>query len=181
MGYPQPPWATCSSESSPSGGKKFLLISNLNLPCLSLKPFPLVLALSIHVNSRSPSYLYAPFKYWKPTMRSSQSLLFSKLNKPSSLNLSSQERCSSLLIILGSLVPNTDTIGVTLAHTSDYIKPGEVSLCRARMYIKVMSTLHFYMESFCQTGSCWAHGSKTNTLSDMLVISCASSTFQRMA
>ena len=27
--------------------KNFLLISNLNLPCLSLKPFPLVLSLSI--------------------------------------------------------------------------------------------------------------------------------------
>jgi len=27
--------------------KNFLLISNLNLPCLSLKPFPLVLSLTI--------------------------------------------------------------------------------------------------------------------------------------
>ena len=69
--------------------KNFPLISNLNLPCLSLKPFPLVLSLSTHVNSCSPSCLYAPFKYWKATMRSPQSLLFSKLNKPSSLNLSS--------------------------------------------------------------------------------------------
>ena len=31
--------------------KNFLLISNLKLPCLSLKPFPLVLSLSILVNS----------------------------------------------------------------------------------------------------------------------------------
>ena len=31
--------------------KNFLLISNLNLPCLSLKPFPLVLSLSTHVKS----------------------------------------------------------------------------------------------------------------------------------
>ena len=31
--------------------KKSLLISNLNLPCLSFKPFPLVLSLSTHVNS----------------------------------------------------------------------------------------------------------------------------------
>ena len=72
--------------------KNFLLISNLNLPCLSLKPFPLVLSLFTLVNSRSPSCLYTPFKYWKATMRSPQSLLFSKLNKPSSLNLSSLER-----------------------------------------------------------------------------------------
>ena len=36
-------------------------------------------------------------------MRSPHSLLFSKLNKPSSLNLPSQERCSSPLIILEAL------------------------------------------------------------------------------
>ena len=58
--------------------KNFLLISNLNLPCLSLKPFPLVLSLSNLVNSHSPSYLYAPFKYWKATMRSPWSLLQAK-------------------------------------------------------------------------------------------------------
>ena len=34
--------------------KNFLLISNLNLPCLSLKPFPFVLSLSTLVNSHSP-------------------------------------------------------------------------------------------------------------------------------
>jgi len=34
--------------------KNFLLISNLNLPCLSLKLFPLVLSLSTLINSRSP-------------------------------------------------------------------------------------------------------------------------------
>jgi len=67
-------------------GKNFL-ISNVNLPCLSLKPFPLVLSLSTLLNNRSPSCLYALFKYWKAAMRSPHSLLFSKLNKPSSLNL----------------------------------------------------------------------------------------------
>ena len=69
--------------------KNFLLISNLNLPCLILQPFPLVLSLPTLINSRSPSCLYAPFKHWKATMRSPRSLLFSKLNKPSSLSLSS--------------------------------------------------------------------------------------------
>ena len=84
--------------------KNFLLISNLNLPCLSLKPFPLVLSLSTLVNSCSPSCLYAPFKYWKATVRSPWILLYSKLNKLSSLNLSSQQRCSSPLIILVALL-----------------------------------------------------------------------------
>ena len=101
----------------------FLLISNLNLPHLSLKPFPLVLSLSTLVNSRSPSCLYPPFKYWKATVRSPQSLLCFRLNKPSSLNLCSQERCSSphlsgppldplqelhILPVLG--VPGLDTV-----------------------------------------------------------------------
>ena len=78
-------------------GKNFLLISNLILPCLSLKTFPLILLLSTLINSHSPSCLYAPFKYWEATMRYPCSLLFSKLNKPSSLNLSSQEGRSSPL------------------------------------------------------------------------------------
>jgi len=80
--------------------KNFLLISNLNLPCVSLRPFPLVLSLLILINSCSLFCLYTPFNYWKAVMRSTQSLLFSKLNKPSSLNLSSQEGCSSPLIII---------------------------------------------------------------------------------
>ena len=44
MGHPQPPWATCSHVSPPCV-KNFFLTSNLNLPCPSLKPFPLVLPL----------------------------------------------------------------------------------------------------------------------------------------
>ena len=44
--------------------KNFLLISNPNLPS-QFKPFPLVLSLSILINSRSPSCSYTPFKYWK--------------------------------------------------------------------------------------------------------------------
>ena len=45
-----------------------------------------------------PLLFYSPFKYWKGTMRSHQNLLFSTLNKPRSLNLSSLDRCSSPLI-----------------------------------------------------------------------------------
>ena len=83
----------------------FLLISNLNFLCPSLKPFPLVLLLSFGVNSHSSSSsLYSPFKYWKATVRSAWSLLFSKLNKPHSLKFFSQERCSSPLIILVALL-----------------------------------------------------------------------------
>ena len=61
-------------------GKIFLLISNLNLPCLSLKPFPLVLLLPTLVNSHSPSCLNAPFKHWRATMRWLSSLLQAEKN-----------------------------------------------------------------------------------------------------
>jgi len=61
--------------------KKFLLISNLNLPYLSLKPFPLV-------NSLSPSCVYATFKYWKATARSPRSLLWMQ-----SRNMTNVQRC----------------------------------------------------------------------------------------
>ena len=47
-------------------------------------------------------------------MRSPQSLLFSMLNKPSSLNLSSEERCSSPLIILVFLLWNLSKSSVFL-------------------------------------------------------------------
>ena len=79
--------------------KNFLLTSNLNLPYLSLRPFSFVLSLSTFINSHSPSCLNTPFTYWKDTMRSPWSLPFFKLNNPTSLNLSSQERFSSCLII----------------------------------------------------------------------------------
>ena len=58
--------------------KTFLLISKLNLLCLSLRPFLLVLSLSTLINSHFPSCLYVPFKYWKAAMRSPWSLLQAK-------------------------------------------------------------------------------------------------------
>jgi len=50
------------------------------------------------------SCLYIPFKYWNAAMRSTQSLLFSHLNKRNSLSLSSEEWCSSPLIISVALL-----------------------------------------------------------------------------
>ncbi|KAK4832076.1 hypothetical protein QYF61_020632 [Mycteria americana] len=76
--------------------KNFFLISSLNLPSFSLKPLPLVLSQQV--------LLKTPFKYCKAAMRSPQSLLFSRLNNPSSLSLSSQERCSISLIIFVALL-----------------------------------------------------------------------------
>ena len=69
--------------------KNFFLISQQNLPSFSLKPFPLVMSQQILLKSLSPSFLFLPFRYWKAALRSPQSLLFSRLNSPSSSSLSS--------------------------------------------------------------------------------------------
>ena len=68
--------------------KNFPLTSNLNLPSFNFTPFPLVLLLSALSKSHLPSCLEAPCRSWKAAMSSPRSLLFSRLNKPSSLSLS---------------------------------------------------------------------------------------------
>ena len=78
MGHPQPPWATCSVRHHPLGEK--LSSSIQPKPLLSqfktIPPCPT----TIHPCKKPfPSCLYAPFRYWKATMRSPCSLLFSKL------------------------------------------------------------------------------------------------------
>lgn len=62
--------------------RNFLIIPNLNLPSSGLKPFLLVLSyLPMWKVGLSPVNKL-PFKYWKATLRSPQSLFF-MLNKPS--------------------------------------------------------------------------------------------------
>ena len=70
----------------------FPLTSNLNLSSFSFKPFSLVLLLFTLVKSCLPSCSEAPFRSWKAALRSPCSLLFSRLNKPSSLSLSYESR-----------------------------------------------------------------------------------------
>ncbi|KAK4819472.1 LOW QUALITY PROTEIN: hypothetical protein QYF61_004698 [Mycteria americana] len=84
--------------------KNFFLQSSLNLPSLSLKLLLLVLSQQALLKSLSPSLLEAPFKDWKAVIRSPRSLLFSRLNNPSSLSLSLEERCSSPRIIFVALL-----------------------------------------------------------------------------
>ena len=45
--------------------KNIFLTSSLNLPSFSLKPLPLVLSQQALLKCLSPSFLQAPFKYWK--------------------------------------------------------------------------------------------------------------------
>jgi len=54
-------------------GENFLVISNLNLPCLSLRPFPLVLSLSTLVNSHSPPVYTLPSRRCRSSLPSSTS------------------------------------------------------------------------------------------------------------
>jgi len=78
--------------------KNFFPISNLNLPSFSLEPF----ALSYHCTPLCKAPLHPscrPLQALAAALRSPQSLLFSRLNSPNSLSLSSEERCSSPWII----------------------------------------------------------------------------------
>jgi len=71
----------------------FFFRSSLNLPSFSLNSLPFAMSQRAQIKSLSPSFLQAPFKYWKPAVRSPHSLHFSRLNSPNSLSLSSE--CSS--------------------------------------------------------------------------------------
>ena len=81
---------TFSSSSSSPLPKNFFLISNLNLLSFSLKPFPLVLSL-IRLCKKSVTLLFISSPQVlggsnEVNREAPQSLLFSKLNEPSSLS-----------------------------------------------------------------------------------------------
>jgi len=99
--------------------KNFLLISNPNIPCLILKPFPLVLSLSTLINSCFPSCLYTFIHAFSKCQ-------WAEVLIPTSL-LCSAFRCNSISIgygqsaaqchyeLLGSVVlPLPDTLHVRL-------------------------------------------------------------------
>lgn len=88
VGDPPLFWATCSSASPHLLWKQkqnpFSLVSNLNLPSFSLKPFFIVLLQQTLIRVH-PLLSYNPCKrYWKATIRSPWSFLFSRLNCPNS-------------------------------------------------------------------------------------------------
>jgi len=99
------------------------------------KAITLVLLLQALLKSLSPSFLQAPFKYWKAAVRCPQSLLFSRLSSPSSPSLSSQQRGSSLRIIAGAPSgPSSTAPGLSCAEGSraGCRTPGVVSAERGR-------------------------------------------------
>ncbi|KAJ7421781.1 hypothetical protein WISP_41160 [Willisornis vidua] len=54
----------------------------------------------------------APFRYWKSAIKSSQSLLISRMNSPDSLSLSLREECSIPPVILDALLDSLQQVDV---------------------------------------------------------------------
>ena len=89
--------------------KNCFLLSNVNLPSFVLKPFPLVLSQQVLLKSLSPSFLQPPFRYQKAAIRSLGSLLFSRLDSPSSLSPSLYEQVSYRMADFVSAFSETNT------------------------------------------------------------------------
>jgi len=82
-----------------------------------------------------PSSLVGPFMYWKAAIRSPQSLHFSRLNSPDSFSLSSQESCSTPLIIFVASSEPTATgpcLSCAGGSRAGHRTPGGISPERSR-------------------------------------------------
>lgn len=75
--------------------KTIFLVSTLNLPQCSLRPFPLVLSLFTCEKRLTLLLTQLPYRQLQRAIRSSLRLLFSRLNTPTSLRPSSEGVCSS--------------------------------------------------------------------------------------
>jgi len=69
--------------------KKFLLISNLNLSWLNLRPFPLLLSLVMQEKRPTSTLPQPPFRQLQRAIRLPLSILIPRMNKPCSLSCSS--------------------------------------------------------------------------------------------
>ena len=78
----------CQGQQKPLWDQVFLVFS-WSFLCFSLCPLPLVLSLGTTGKSLAPSSWPPPCRYLEAFLRSPRSLLFSRLNKPSYLSLSS--------------------------------------------------------------------------------------------
>uniref|UniRef100_A0A8B9QH24 Glycoprotein endo-alpha-1,2-mannosidase n=2 Tax=Apteryx owenii TaxID=8824 RepID=A0A8B9QH24_APTOW len=83
--------------------KEVFLMFKWNFLCFSLCPLPLILSLGTTEKSLAPSSLDPPIRYLYLLIRISLSLLFSRLNRPSSLSFFSYKQCSSPLIVFVAL------------------------------------------------------------------------------
>ena len=102
---------------------KCCLIFRQNLLCFCLCPLPLVLSLGTNVKSLARSCLHPSFRYLYTLIRYHPRFLFSRLNNPCSLSLSSQERCSSPSVIFMALHWTISSRAVSL-HSVNLSIPG---------------------------------------------------------
>jgi len=101
---------------------KYFLIFNVNFPWCNLRPFPLFLLLLTQEKRPTSTWPQPPFRQLYRVMRSPMSLLFSRMNKPNSLN-HSHKACvpdtspASLLNSVASLI----TLLTTVSCWHDFI------------------------------------------------------------
>lgn len=94
-----PMQAICSYNTSKSLSiRKFCLTCNQNLPCYNSNPFVLVLHSRATESKSTPSSMIVTHIFL--VIMQPPNYLFSKLNMPNSINLSSNDRVSSLLLLL---------------------------------------------------------------------------------
>ena len=93
MDTPKALWTTFFTDEPLTIKKSFLMVK-LIFPCFNLSPLPLVLSLGTTEKNLAPSSQHPPLRYLYTLMRSPLGLLFSRLNRPSSLSLSSYDTCS---------------------------------------------------------------------------------------
>lgn len=98
--------------------KKQFQMFRCSLICFHLCGLPLVLTLCITENVLTPSSLFLSIRYLNTSVSSLLSLLFSRLDSPSSLRVSSQERSSGPLIVLDALCWTNSTKFISFLQTS---------------------------------------------------------------
>ena len=126
--HPPPLWATCSGDSSPILSKTFLLISYLNIPSFSFKPFPLVLPQKTLLKTAIISFVTSPYIL----KGHSQVSPVPSLLQAEKLQLSASP-CRRGIQSLGSFLwaSTSSPVGPHLSYTEDSTSgcstPGEVS------------------------------------------------------
>ena len=133
---PQPVLVLCHPHT-----KKCFFMFLWNLLCFSLCLLPLVLSLATTKTSLSPPSSHPPFRYSYRLIRFPLSLLFPRLNGPGFPSLSSQERCSSPLIILAPLSWTPSSISTSFSHwgAQNWAQWSRCGLTSAEQRVRILS------------------------------------------
>jgi len=137
---PVPPYPYCK--------KFFSYYRNLLLPSFSSKQFSLVLSQQTLLNCPASSFSQPHLRYWKATLMTVRSLLFSRLNSPSSLSLSSNRSPELFLWCSSGCTPTGPCHSCTEDCASGHSTPGEVSSSVVVLWF-LLSVFHF--KTACKT------------------------------